>query len=133
MIKVPRKKAKRPLETTISLINIVFLMLIFFLVAGQLTPPQDPAVTLSEADTDDRLPPPDALYIRADGKLYYREAPIEAETYLAEHQQGEAHQGQLVKLAADEALKADRLLQQVNELYKAGAESVVIVTRLPSD
>ena len=133
MIKVPRKKAKRPLETTISLINIVFLMLIFFLVAGQLAPPQDPEVTLSEADTEDRLAPPDALYIRSDGELYYRETPITPEAYLTEHLKGEASHGQLVKLAADEALKADKLLQQVNKLYQAGAQRVVVVTRLQSD
>ncbi|MBN9671929.1 biopolymer transporter ExbD [Labrenzia aggregata] len=130
MIKIPQKPVKRPLESTVSLINIVFLMLIFFLVAGQLAPPQDREVTLSEAATEDRMPPPDALYVRADGALYYRDEPITAETYLTEHSKAGDEAGQLVKLAADKDLEAGRLLEHVSALYKAGAERVVVVTRI---
>lgn len=47
-VRIPREKTKRKMESTISLINIVFLMLIFFLVAGQLAPPADKEVDLVE-------------------------------------------------------------------------------------
>jgi len=128
MIKVARKPQKRPLETTVSLINIVFLMLIFFLVAGQLSPPQDPEVTLAEAEADP-LPPPHALYARADGSLYFRESPVTAESYLAERKAQDGGDGTRVDLAADRNLKAELLLQHVAALYRAGANRVVIVTR----
>ncbi|KZM51946.1 biopolymer transporter ExbD [Labrenzia sp. OB1] len=133
MIKVPRKPAKRPLETTISLINIVFLMLIFFLVAGRLAPPQDPEVTLSQAEKADPLPPPDALYARIDGTLHYREQPLSAEDYMSRHAAAEETPNPLVRLAADESLKAEDLLRHVGALYRAGAGRVVIVTRTQSE
>ncbi len=133
MIRIAQKPAKRPLETTVSLINIVFLMLIFFLVAGQLAPPQDPEVTLSEAVTDDRLPPPDALYVRADGDLYYRDRIITPENYLADHLESGGGDGATVKLAADEGLKAEALLKHVSALYRAGAARVVVITRVISE
>ncbi|POF28376.1 ExbD/TolR family protein [Roseibium marinum] len=133
MIRVPRKPARRPLETTISLINIVFLMLIFFLVAGRLAPPQDPEVTLSQAEKADPLPPPDALYARADGTLHYREQPVSAQEYLSQHILAEETSKPVVRLAADESLKAEDLLRHVGALYRAGAGRVVIVTRTSSE
>ncbi|GAB4517266.1 MAG: hypothetical protein Tsb0019_16980 [Roseibium sp.] len=128
MIRVARKPQKRPLETTVSLINIVFLMLIFFLVAGRLAPPQDPEVTLAEARADP-LPPPEALYARKDGGLYFRETPVTAESYLADLKAGDETAGNKVELAADRELKAEQLLRHVADLYRSGAERVVIVTR----
>ncbi|QFT30359.1 Biopolymer transport protein ExbD/TolR [Labrenzia sp. THAF82] len=129
MIRVRRNKPKRPLETTISLINIVFLMLIFFLVTGQLTPPQDPDVILPETKSSDPLPPPDALYARGDGALVYREAPVTAADYLANHLPEREGAPRQVKLAADKNLGAGKLLQHVKALYGAGADAVVVVTR----
>jgi biopolymer transport protein ExbD len=133
MIRVHRKPAKRPLETTISLINIVFLMLIFFLVAGQLTPPQDPEVTLSEARSADPLPPPDALYVRKDGGLFYREQPVTTETFVSEHLQADDGHERVVRLAADENLQAEKLLKHIDGLYQAGVHRVVVVTRTLSE
>jgi len=127
MIRVPRKMPKRQMETTISLINIVFLMLIFFLVAGQLSPPADPEVTLSEAESAPPLPPPDALYARSDGSLLYWERPVSPAAYLADR--GEDESGTYVELAADADLPASKLLQHVDALYAAGAKKIVIVTR----
>lgn len=129
MIKVRKKPARKQLESTISLINIVFLMLIFFLVAGQLAPPQDPEVSLSEAEKADRLPPPDALYVRMDGTMVYREQPVTAESYLVDHLQNGESEERVVRLGADEALKAESLLEHVSALYKAGADRVFVVTR----
>ncbi|PVB59605.1 biopolymer transporter ExbD [Labrenzia sp. 011] len=133
MIRVERKQAKRPLESTISLINIVFLMLIFFLVAGRLAPPQDPEVVLSRAETADPLPPPDALYARVDGTLHYREQPVSAEDYLLRFVTRDDTSKPVVRLAADERLQARDLLRHVGALYRAGAGRVVIVTRASSE
>jgi len=126
MITLPRKAEKRQLETTISLINIVFLMLIFFLVAGQLAPPQDGQVDLSKSEQAPPLPPPDALYARSDGSLIYRDEEVTAEAFLGHQTQaGET----VVRLGADSALAADKLLGHVGALYAAGAHKVLIVTR----
>ncbi|WP_209016071.1 biopolymer transporter ExbD [Roseibium sp. RKSG952] len=117
------------METTISLINVVFLMLIFFLVAGQLSPPEDPEVTLAASENAPPLPPPDALYARADGGLFYRDEAVTASDYLAGLEQVVEDGGPFVRLAADEALGATDLLAHVDALYAAGAGRVVIVTR----
>lgn len=67
-----RRRASTWREPTIALINIVFLMLVFFMVASTLSPPLDRYVSLVNTDDLDGRPPPDALVIHADGRLSYR-------------------------------------------------------------
>ncbi|WP_297770972.1 biopolymer transporter ExbD, partial [uncultured Roseovarius sp.] len=71
-------------EPTIALINIVFLMLIFFMAAATLAPPLDGALKLVRtADLEGRAPT-DALVVHADGRLTYRgEAVADAAAYIA--------------------------------------------------
>ena len=71
-----RRKSKSHREPTIALINVVFLMLVFFMVAGSLAPSMDPSVRLVEASDLEASPPPDALVIRADGSLSFRGAEL---------------------------------------------------------
>lgn len=66
----PKPRAKS--EPTIALINIVFLMLVFFLVAGQIARPVDRDVTLVDASLPNAKVPDDALVLRADGTLLWR-------------------------------------------------------------
>ncbi|MHC5653983.1 ExbD/TolR family protein [Stappia sp.] len=145
MIRLPRPAVKRQAESTISLINVVFLMLIFFLIAGQLSPPVDPEVDLVETEDAPPLPPPDALFVDAQGALRYRGAVITAEAYLAElasegaaelpplpadtaEAQAATPAGPPVLLAADRELDASVLLETVDTIYRAGASKVSLVT-----
>ncbi|MAA99947.1 MAG: hypothetical protein CMN87_13030 [Stappia sp.] len=82
MIRLPNPVEKRKAESTISLINVVFLMLIFFLIAGQLSPPVDPEVELVRTEQAPPLPPPDALFVSAEGELRYRGNAITPEAYM---------------------------------------------------
>ncbi|ADZ70687.1 ExbD/TolR family protein [Polymorphum gilvum] len=118
----------RKTETTISLINIVFLMLIFFLIAGQLAPPADPEVDLVTSSEAEPLPPPDALFARADGSLVYRGAPISPQDYIADHAGGAETP---VRLGADQNLPAIKLIDLVDALHATGAARVEVVTRRP--
>ena len=63
-------------EPTIALINIVFLMLVFFLVAGQIARPVDSEVTLIDTSLSGANAPDDALVVRADGTLMWQGAPV---------------------------------------------------------
>lgn len=109
-------------EPTIALINIVFLMLIFFMIAGALTPPLDSEVSLVEtADLDGRSPP-DAAVIRADGTLILRGAEVSPDAVVAAATEGD------VRLIPDRALPATDLMRHVNDLRVAGAEAVWIIT-----
>lgn len=125
-LKLPRQKERRPAENTITLINIVFLMLIFFLVAGTLAPPLDSTIAMIESQDAERAEPPDALSVAADGTLRYRGQETTIEAYLAER--GEELEGQPFRLVVDRALPAVDLVTITGDLRAAGIESVTVVT-----
>lgn len=124
MIK-PRQRSKR--EPTIALINIVFLMLVFFMVAGTLAQPLDPELKLVKTKELDGIAPPDALVVHADGRLSYRGADVaSAEAYLsAREAEGEEI---AVRLVPDRDLDAGALVTLTAELRRAGAARVLVVT-----
>lgn len=119
--------APRDMEDHIlPLINIVFLLLIFFMVAGALTTPQavdveppEAAVEGDEPEQDDRT-----LYITADGALSLGEESVELEG-LAEAV-GEREE---ILLRADEAVEGVRVVAVMRALREAGLERVRLVTR----
>lgn len=112
-------------EPTIALINIVFLMLIFFMVASTLAPPLDPDLKLIETQSLEGREPPDALIIHADGSLSYRGTPLgDVSAYLSGL--GDAPVARLVPVRAAPAAK---LVEVARSLRIAGADKVVIVTR----
>ncbi len=112
------------------MINIVFLMLIFFLIAGHLAPPADPEVNLIQSQDSEPTPPPDALYVHADGTLTYRSEPVTPERFVALRNEVTTPETPL-RIAADHELSARDLLSVVKELYSAGAQSVRVVTIRP--
>ncbi|SEN31310.1 biopolymer transport protein ExbD [Roseovarius tolerans] len=118
-------KADRPRrEPTIALINIVFLMLIFFMAAATLAPPLDGALKLVRtADLEGRAPP-DALVVHADGRLAYRGAAVaDAAAYMAQ-----VWPEEIVRIVPDAALPAPDLIRLGEALRRAGARRVVMVT-----
>ena len=111
----------------IALINIVFLMLVFFLVTAAIAPPLDRGVDLARATEAEGRAPPDAAVIRADGTLVYRGAEITSEAYLAARLAEEAGSVAL-RLVPDRALPAQHLVGIAANLRRAGAAEVWIVT-----
>ncbi|SEK61946.1 biopolymer transport protein ExbD [Roseovarius nanhaiticus] len=124
MKRVLRKTKSEP---TIALINIVFLMLIFFMVSGTLARPLDASLSLVRtADLEGRAPP-DALMVHADGRLTHQGQDISAPAnYLATLPEAE-RQGP-VRLIPDRELPAADLVRIAAELRAAGAGQVMIVT-----
>ena len=120
-------RPKRRREPTIALINIVFLMLVFFLVAGTLSRPLDGDLDLVRtADLEGALPP-DTLVLHPDGRMSYRGEPIGGvEDFLAQRTEDER---KTVRLVPDRALPASDLVRLARELRGAGAESVMVVTQ----
>lgn len=108
-------------EPTIPLINVVFLMLIFFMVAGQIASPMEGELSLVQtADLDGRAPP-DALVIRADGSLRFRDREVaSAASYIADLPEEERA---AVRIVPDRDLDAARLVQVAAELRAAGASA----------
>ncbi|NVK34591.1 MAG: biopolymer transporter ExbD [Rhodobacteraceae bacterium] len=146
MKKIAISPIQRKSENTISLINIVFLMLIFFLIAGQLAPPMDKEVELIDTSDAPALPPPDGLVARKDGALFYQNEPVSAESYIAlaraqiadgsktaisqqSAQETTTTSAPTVRLIADKNLSALKLVSIVSSLQKVGAGKVTIVTQ----
>lgn len=115
----PRRKG----EPTIALINIVFLMLIFFMIAGALAPPLDSRIALIDAETLEGRSPPDAAVVLADGSLLYRGDSVSAGVVVA--RAGDAGG---VRLVPDRDLPASRLMGIASDLMAAGATEIWLIT-----
>lgn len=113
-------------EPSIALINIVFLMLVFFLIAGTVAPPLDPDVKLASAAELEAAPPPDALVLHEDGRLSFRGEEITPDGYLASRRQ--AADGP-VRLVPARETPARGLMATVAALREAGADRIVLVTQ----
>lgn len=121
-----RAKARTRREPTIALINIVFLMLVFFMVAGTLSVPLDRDIALVNTKELEGRPPPDALVIHSDGRMSYRGIDQrDAATFLkslADEARGE------VRIVPDRNLPAIDLVDIGRALRGAGAGAVIIVS-----
>ncbi|SFD78117.1 ExbD/TolR family protein [Roseivivax sediminis] len=124
----PKRAAREP---TIALINIVFLMLVFFMVAGTLAAPLDGELNLVETRELEGRAPPDALVVHPDGRLSYRGDDVaSAAAYLdmtdAETMPGD--DGPSLRIVPDRDLDASDLVRIAGELRAAGAARVLVVT-----
>jgi biopolymer transport protein ExbD len=103
-------------EPTIALINVVFLLLIFFLIAGTLAAPLDPRLTLVRAEGLTGVPP-DGVVILADGTLLQNGAPVTLD---------DVAEG-TVRILPDRDLPAAELVRIGRALAAAGADHVLIL------
>ena len=121
---------KKPKEPTIALINIVFLLLIFFLAASTIAPPLDQEVKLIDTRLLDSDPPPNALVIRADASLLFEGKIISMEDFLKQQKSHQVANNSLaIRVVPDKQLKAKALVKITNQLKQGGAQSVTLVTQ----
>ncbi|MCV2894253.1 ExbD/TolR family protein [Lentibacter sp. XHP0401] len=121
-----RSPARSRKEPTIALINIVFLMLVFFMVAGTLAPPVDGDLALVETAALEGREPPDALVIGREGQLRHRGNVLPSAVAFLE--QPDRQPDDVVRLMPDRALPAADLLRISSELRAAGAGKIMIST-----
>ncbi len=120
-------KTKPQREPTIALINIVFLMLVFFMVAGTLAQPLDPSLTLVETRELEGQAPPNALVVYPDGRISFQgQDQADAETFVASLSEEDR---ETVRLVPDRALPAAALVTLTRALRSAGAQRVMLVTK----
>ena len=140
----------RPMErsrtdNTIALINVVFLMLIFFLFAGSVEPndahdinPPDVTVEREKTDTGG------ALVVLPDGSMTLGGAPVEMEGLAAALMPGAAQESvpgeesgaaeksatsEPLRIVADKSLPASTLNRILADARAAGRERIVLVAR----
>ncbi len=111
-------------EPTIALINVVFLMLVFFLVAGQVARPADREVTLALADVASARVPDDALVLRADGAILWRGVEISVDDFAA----AQANEAGSLRILPDRNLPARDLIAVAAALRAATGNNVRLVT-----
>lgn len=120
MIRPPRQARKG--DPSIAMINVIFIMLIFFLIAGTVAPPLDTDLQLVDTSNLEGREPPDALVLRADGSLRFRGDPIDAEAYMQNRDDAP------VRIVPDRNASGVRLIEISSRLRALGAGSVILVT-----
>ena len=121
-------------DTLLPMINVIFLLLIFFLLAARLTPPEPFPVTPPEAQAQAEAAGDFTLHIAADGRLGYRDA--QDDPALAALVQARADhcattdcaaKPPTLTLRADAALPANRLAALMPRLATLGFAQVELV------
>ncbi|KAE9631673.1 ExbD/TolR family protein [Parasedimentitalea maritima] len=122
-IKQPIASQKEP---TIALINIVFLMLVFFMIAGTLAVPLDKELRLIETTGLEGREPPDTLVVHANGRLSLQGKPLaDTADFLATLSADEL---KVVRIVPDRALPAKRLVALGSLLRQGGADRLMLVS-----
>ena len=128
-----RRKERDGEAAVLPLINIVFLLLAFFIIAGQLTrlPPFEvnpPAVAADPLDT----PPEVKIHIARDGTLAINArltSRARLERRLAEMVGREATPR--IQIVADGEVDANTVITLLKRMSAAGAEAAELTTRQP--
>ncbi|NHK27139.1 biopolymer transporter ExbD [Parvularcula flava] len=112
-------------DSIIPLINIVFLILIFFMITGTLTRTGS-GIRFVQSSGLDCCSDPDALVITSDGALLHNDEPVPSiGVWLAGRPDPDAD----VKVLPDQALPARALISVTRELRSAGIKRVVVLTQ----
>ena len=130
-LKAQPKKRELP-ENTITLINVVFLMLIFFLVVGTVATPLSEHILPAQTKDLPIVPPhPNIVEITEDGKIDYRKEPVSLDQLivaLSGATDGVDHTKPVIKLVAHRNLDADRLIEILEAMATGGVQNIRLVT-----
>lgn len=130
MIEFDQDPPKRQFETLVPLINVVFLLLIFFLLAGTMQPAEKVAVSLPEGALNDReRDVPTTLIVEADGFVWLGDRVMDAKLsgHMVEKHLSESNTKR-VAIKADADAPAEAVLELMEGLREAGVEQVTILT-----
>jgi biopolymer transport protein ExbD len=121
-------------ERILPLINVVFLLLIFFMIAGSLstTEPLEVAPPVSQSQAP-LVPDEVTILMSSDGRLAMQnETLAEAEMLQQLETLLQAQPQARINLKADGELAANRLVRLTQSLYDIGVEKLQLVT-VPED
>ena len=125
---IPSETRIKSSAWVLQFINIVFLILLFFLVGGTITempnPDVLPPITLQSNSAN---PPQDALYIDATGETRFHGQAQTVESFIATG----AKANEQLSIIADRRLPAHALLKIIAKLNVAGLTDLKLVTVKP--
>lgn len=115
-------------ESIVPMINVVFLLLIFFLMTSRLAKPEPFEVTPPDAALDTAPEAEPILFINAEGRMSFEGQ--EGDAALAALA-GASSSAPVVQLRADAALEASQLARILRQLAEAGLSHAELVVRQP--
>lgn len=116
-------------ENIVPMINVVFLLLIFFLLAGTISP--RPPFELDPVATKLQPPgqaPEDGLYVSAVGEMYYAGQRISIASLPAAVRNGTRKPDEAFEVIVDRRLSGEALFPIMEALSKAGFVKVRLIT-----
>lgn len=119
-------KPRRASEPALPMINVVFLLLIFFLMAAQIVPPAPADVALPLAKVTPPLDAESRLYITADGTLWMDNAEGDEVWQLLSPALPDTKTALLIH--ADARLEASKLAQIISRLSEMGYAQIGLAT-----
>ncbi len=117
-------------ETTVPMINIVFLLLIFFLISAQIAPPEPFEVLLPTGEGADTAEAAGALYLSAEGVAAFQDQRGDAAIAAALADLA-ARGADALELRADSGVEASFVAALLAQLAQAGILEVALVTAGP--
>ncbi|MFZ5913834.1 MAG: ExbD/TolR family protein [Pseudomonadota bacterium] len=130
MIDFGPEPPRREYEYLVPLINVVFLLITFFLVTGTLQETDPVTIDLPEGAIDEAKPAePVTVFLGADGFAYIFDQVIEARFapyMLRSFFVKEGHRS--VQLRADRNVSAETLVDMMENMREIGVEEIIILT-----
>ena len=130
MIDFGPEPPRREYEYLVPLINVVFLLITFFLVTGSMQGADPIAVDLPHGAIDEAKPAePVTLLLGADGLAYLFDQVVEARFapyMLRSFFVKEGHRS--IQIKADKNTSAETLLEMMERMREIGADEVIILT-----
>lgn len=127
-VTTPHKAHKE--ENLVPLINVVFLILIFFLVASTIRPYSDREISLAETiNASKSAPAARMVIIRGDGQALIGGVNVDAGQLRAQIVAWSQERAEAITVVADKAAPAARLIDVVTMANDAGVTNVKLLTR----
>ncbi|MBK0326240.1 biopolymer transporter ExbD [Rhodobacteraceae bacterium F11138] len=111
-------------ESIVPMINVVFLLLIFFLMTSQVAPPDPIEITAPQSGSGGEPVAEAKLYLDAEGVPYFGDISGDA---VFEALTAEVQQDQRVLLAADRQVEAAKLAALMRRLAGAGLSRIELI------
>jgi biopolymer transport protein ExbD len=130
----PQKKGRGLIINITSLIDVMFILLIFFMVTS--TFKNQPAINLvlpRSATASETVDTPAILYLTADGDVYYNDTLVDQERLAGMLAQIHASSGEdRMVLRADENAAHGEVVQLIDTIKQSGFTRVSLSARAPT-
>ncbi len=131
MMRFPEKKRTRPLIHLTALIDIVFLLLIFFLLTSSFVDQQGVAIIVPEIESEESELLPDIIVqIDQDGIFYFNRKVVQEDhlLYLLKDKLKSVSNDKVI-IQADRRVEYDKVVRAIDTAKLAGAKDILLATK----